>query len=105
MIQVNKCKFKFQNEFWQSSYLWLVLLKLLQIALIFLFYFSESGSGKKGAKKKGSSFQTVSALFRVQYILECQKTTSVTKLNYCNFKKTLTKLKKAMLYKGKGYMC
>lgn len=71
-----------------------MLLKLLQIVLIFLFYFSESGSGKKGAKKKGSSFQTVSALFRVQYIPECQKTTSVTKLNYCNFKKTFDETKK-----------
>lgn len=87
MIQVNKCKFKFQKEFWQSLYLWIVLPKLLQIVLIFLFYFSESGGGKKGAKKKGSSFQTVSALFRVQYILECQKITSVTKLNYHNFLK------------------
>lgn len=34
-------------------------------------YFSQgdSGSGKKGAKKKGGSFQTVSAVFRVSEVL------------------------------------
>jgi hypothetical protein len=31
------------------------------------FLFISDGGAKKGAKKKGSSFQTVSALFRVKY--------------------------------------
>uniref|UniRef100_A0A8C0FTY0 Myosin motor domain-containing protein n=1 Tax=Bubo bubo TaxID=30461 RepID=A0A8C0FTY0_BUBBB len=34
--------------------------------VLFLFNFAEASTGKKGGKKKGSSFQTVSALFRVQ---------------------------------------
>lgn len=55
--------------------------RLLQIMVISLFYFSDSGGGKKGAKKKGSSFQTVSALFRVQYIFEFQVMTFAKKLN------------------------
>lgn len=81
-IQMWEC----QRESWESLYLWIV-----QIVLILLFYFSESGGGKKGGKKKGSSFQTVSALFRVWYTLECQKTTSATKLNYRDLKILLKK--------------
>jgi len=34
--------------------------------VLFIFNFAEASGGKKGGKKKGSSFQTVSALFRVQ---------------------------------------
>lgn len=39
------------------------------MSYIYFFHFAEAsaGAGKKGGKKKGSSFQTVSALFRVQY--------------------------------------
>jgi len=38
------------------------------------FHVTAEGAGKKGAKKKGGSFQTVSALFRVGITNSCLNT-------------------------------
>lgn len=43
------------------------MFKKCKVYLFFLFIFVLEGAPKKAAKKKGSSFQTVSALFRVWF--------------------------------------
>lgn len=72
----------FHTEYWWTfkAVFWF----WLQINFYFYFFlnFAEAGGGgKKGGKKKGSSFQTVSALFRVRekYLTSLLKTNNEMK--------------------------